>query len=111
MDIKYVLGLELTDPGFDFSVLSEFRTRLLEHQAEYRLFELLVVKLSEQGYLKKRGVVIDSSPFPAPMMLPLLLFQHLTGFLLAPSSPVAPQTGARLAELLQAGSALALRQA
>src|ERR1700692_4438157 len=30
MDIKYLLGLELTDPGFDFSVLSEFRTRLVE---------------------------------------------------------------------------------
>ncbi|HEX6484719.1 MAG TPA: transposase [Ktedonobacteraceae bacterium] len=50
-----MLGLELTDPGFDFSVLSEFRTRLVEHQAEQRLFELLVEKLSEQGYLKKRG--------------------------------------------------------
>jgi transposase len=55
MDIKYVLGLELTDPGFDFSVLCEFRTRLVEHQAEHRLFELLVAKLSEQGFLKKRG--------------------------------------------------------
>lgn len=55
LDIKYLLGLELTDPGFDFSVLSEFRTRLVEHQAEQRLFELLVEKLSEQGYLKKRG--------------------------------------------------------
>lgn len=55
MDLKYLLGLELTDPGFDFSVLSEFRTRLVEHQAEHRLFELLVEKLGEQGYLKKRG--------------------------------------------------------
>jgi transposase len=55
MDIKYLLGLELTDPGFDFSVLSEFRTRLVEHQAEHRLFELLVAKLSAQGFLKKRG--------------------------------------------------------
>jgi len=55
MDSKYLLGLELTDPGFDFSVLSEFRTRLIEHQAEHRLFTLLVDKLSEQGYLKKRG--------------------------------------------------------
>ena len=53
MDIKYLLGLELTDPGFDFSVLSEFRTRLIEHQAEHRLFALLVEKLSEQGYLAK----------------------------------------------------------
>jgi len=55
MDSKYLLGFELTDPGFDFSVLSEFRTRLIEHQAEHRLFTLLVDKLSEQGYLKKRG--------------------------------------------------------
>src|SRR6266567_3103660 len=55
LDIKYLLGLELTDPGCDFSVLSEFRTRLVEHQAEHRLFTLLVEKLNEQGYLKKRG--------------------------------------------------------
>lgn len=29
IDWKYVLGLELSDPGFDFSILSEFRQRLL----------------------------------------------------------------------------------
>jgi transposase len=29
IDWKYVLGLELTDPGFDYSVLSEFRERLV----------------------------------------------------------------------------------
>src|SRR3954463_1282370 len=29
IDWKYALGLELDDPGFDFSVLSEFRSRLL----------------------------------------------------------------------------------
>jgi transposase len=34
---KYLLGLELTDPGFDFSVLSEFRGRLLTGGAEARL--------------------------------------------------------------------------
>ncbi len=56
MDLKYLLGLELTDPGFDFSVLSEFRQRLITHDAEHRLFTLLVAKLSEHGYLKKRGV-------------------------------------------------------
>ena len=32
LDWKYVLGLELTDAGFDYSVLSEFRRRLLEGQ-------------------------------------------------------------------------------
>ena len=30
IDWKYALGLELTDPGFDFSVLCEFRARLQE---------------------------------------------------------------------------------
>jgi transposase len=37
IDWKYFLGLELTDPGFDFSVLSEFRDRLLAGSAEERL--------------------------------------------------------------------------
>ncbi len=36
---KYLLGLELTDPGFHYSVLSEFRERLIEHGAEQRLLE------------------------------------------------------------------------
>ena len=56
VDVKYLLGLERGDPGFDFTVLTEFRTRLIEHQAEHRLFDLLRAKLNEQGYLKKRGI-------------------------------------------------------
>src|SRR5919199_5326379 len=32
IDWKYVLGLELTDPGFDASVLVEFRARLVAHE-------------------------------------------------------------------------------
>ncbi len=44
IDWKYALSLEITDPGFDFSVLSEFRSRLLANQAERRLFgEPLVI--------------------------------------------------------------------
>src|SRR5919108_4816003 len=38
IDWKYVLRLELTDPGFDASVLSEFRTRLIAGAAESLLF-------------------------------------------------------------------------
>jgi transposase len=33
LDWKYLLGLELTDPGFDHTVLSEFRTRLSKRAA------------------------------------------------------------------------------
>src|ERR671932_1985908 len=34
---KYALGLELTDPGFHFSVLTEFRTRLVSGSADLKL--------------------------------------------------------------------------
>ena len=41
IDWKYALGLDLTDPGFDFSVLSEFRSRLLAGGAEHLLLDTL----------------------------------------------------------------------
>lgn len=34
IDWKYGLGLELTDPGFDHTVLSQFRTRLVTHELQ-----------------------------------------------------------------------------
>jgi transposase len=55
IDWKYLLCLELTDPGFDHTVLSEFRNRLLKAGAEHLLFDRLLVKLREQGLLKARG--------------------------------------------------------
>lgn len=55
LDWKYALSLELTHPGFDFSVLSEFRSRLLANGAERRLFDLLLEQCRERGWLKARG--------------------------------------------------------
>ena len=55
IDWKYVLGLELTDSGFDFSVLSEFRDRLLAGEAAERLLEPLLVRCRAMGLLKARG--------------------------------------------------------
>lgn len=55
IDWKYVLALELDDPGFDSSVLCEFRSRLLAGGAERQLFETLLGLLREQGLLKARG--------------------------------------------------------
>src|SRR5579885_3194114 len=54
-DWKYALSLELTESGFDFSVLSEFRSRLLAHGAERRLFDLLLKDFRERGWIKERG--------------------------------------------------------
>src|SRR5258708_580203 len=55
IDWKYALSLEITDPGFDFSVLSEFRSRLLANQAERRLFDVMLSQFRERGWIKERG--------------------------------------------------------
>jgi transposase len=55
IDLKYLLGLELTDPGFNFSVLSEFRARLLAHEAGDRVLDRLVEHFKVHGWLKERG--------------------------------------------------------
>jgi transposase len=60
IDWKYVLSLELTDSGFDFSVLCEFRGRLLAHGAERRLFDQLLDLCRERGWIKARGKQRDS---------------------------------------------------
>ena len=55
LDLKYLLGLELTDPGFDFSVLSEFRSRLVTGHAEHLLLDKMLEHFREKGLLKRRG--------------------------------------------------------
>lgn len=55
IDWKYVLSLELTDPGFDFSVLCEFRQRLITNQQEELLLATLVDVCRERGWVKERG--------------------------------------------------------
>ncbi len=55
IDWKYALALELTDSGFDSSVLREFRTRLIAGNAELLLFETMLTLFREQGYVKPRG--------------------------------------------------------
>ena len=52
---KYALGLGLSDSGFDFSVLSQFRARIVAHSLEARVLDLLVARLVELGLLKARG--------------------------------------------------------
>lgn len=55
LDWKYCLGLELTDGGFDASVLSEFRTRVVQHGMETMVLDLLVAALVERGLLAAGG--------------------------------------------------------
>jgi transposase len=55
IDWKYLLSLELTDPGFDFSVLSEFRDRLLAGSAAELLLDKLLERCRALGLLTARG--------------------------------------------------------
>ncbi len=55
IDWKYALSLELTDEGFDFLVLSEFRQRLLEHDAGERLLNTLLEQFVAAGLLGSGG--------------------------------------------------------
>ena len=49
------MSLELSDPGFDASVLSEFRTRLIAGHAEEHLLTAMLTLFKERGWLKARG--------------------------------------------------------
>jgi transposase len=55
LEWKYALSLDLTDPGFDHTVLSEFRTRLLRGGAEQRLLDVVLEQARARGWLKDRG--------------------------------------------------------
>ncbi len=55
IDWKYALSLELTDPGFDSSVLCEFRARLVSGNAEQLLLDKLLDVCRERKWLKARG--------------------------------------------------------
>jgi transposase len=55
IDWKYALGLELTDPGFHFSVLAEFRARLVAGKAEHLLLDRMLERFKARDLVKARG--------------------------------------------------------
>jgi transposase len=55
IDWKYALGLALEDPGFDFTVLSEFRTRLVTGSMETEALDVLLVALAGSGLVSSGG--------------------------------------------------------
>ena len=61
IDWKYLLGLELSDPGFDYSILSRFRDRLIEGRAEMSLLQRLLEKCKSVDLLRARSDVRTDS--------------------------------------------------
>lgn len=54
IDFKYALGLDLDDPGFHHSVLTDFRDRLLEDGRADRLLDLALARLKDAGLARER---------------------------------------------------------
>src|SRR5664280_989919 len=62
IDWKYALGLELADAGFDHTVLSECRTRLVQGKLELVLLDVLLDRVHELGLLMAVRVRLRESP-------------------------------------------------
>jgi hypothetical protein len=52
---KYACSLELDDPGFDHSVLSEFRARLIEQGRADAVLEVMLARLTDAGLVSAGG--------------------------------------------------------
>lgn len=55
LDWKYALSLELTDPGFHYSILSELRSRLVEQEKSQLLLDEILKIFKNKGWIKTRG--------------------------------------------------------
>jgi transposase len=55
MDWKYALSLELTDSGFDFTLLHDFRCRVLAYEAGQRFLDTFLAACNARGWIKTRG--------------------------------------------------------
>lgn len=55
MDWKYALSLDLSDPGFNFTLLHDFRDRLVNHEGSHQLLATLLEVCKARGWIKVRG--------------------------------------------------------
>jgi transposase len=77
IDWKYALSLELEDDGFDFSVLSEFRDRLIEGGKEKQILDKMLSKFGDLGLLKSRGKARTDSTHILAALKELSRLEHL----------------------------------
>jgi transposase len=97
IDWKYLLNLDLTNAGFDASVLSEFRTRLIDQHAEELLLEKMLTLFGHKGWLKARGrqrtdesACASQDPRPQPRAVRLGNHAGRSGYSCGCGSRLAP---------------------
>jgi transposase len=96
---KYALSLEVTDPGFDHSVLSEFRSRLVRGHAEQRLLDLLLERCQEGGWRNRSWKAthrLDPYPGQDPFPQPHVVRGSDDGLCLECALGGSPRVGSRL---------------
>lgn len=99
IDWKYLLSLDLMDAGFDFSVLSEFRDRLLTGSTEAVLLEKLLERCRTLGLLKARGQQRTDSTHVVAAIRTLTRFELVAETLRAALNDVATIAPAWLQDL------------
>ncbi|WP_017313974.1 IS1182 family transposase [Mastigocladopsis repens] len=77
IDWKYALSLELTDPGFDFSILSEFRDRLISGGIEQQILDKMLLRFQELKLLSARGKQRTDSTHILAVVRELTRLEHL----------------------------------
>ena len=55
MHWKYALSLDLSDPGCDFTLLHDFRCRVLAHKAGQRFLDTFLAACKARRWIKARG--------------------------------------------------------
>ena len=100
IDWKYALSLELEDEGFDFSVLSEFRSRLIEGSQDKQILDKMLSRFRELGLLKSRGKARTDSTHILAAVKELTRLEHLEETLKSALNALALEAPAWLEEIL-----------
>jgi transposase len=66
IDWKYALGLDLADPGFDHSILSEFRAKVAAGGMDQVVLDTLLERLAADGLVGAGGKIRTDSTHAAP---------------------------------------------
>ena len=77
MDWKYALSLDLHDPGFDFTLLHDFRERLLAHDATQRFLDTFLTTCKARGWIKARGTQRTDSTHVLAAIRTLNRLEHM----------------------------------
>ncbi|MFF7994607.1 IS1182 family transposase [Kitasatospora xanthocidica] len=101
IDFKYALGLDLDDPGFHHSVLTDFRDRLLEDGRADRLLDLALARLKDAGLVRERTIQRTDSTHVLAAVRDLTRLELVTEAMRAALEELARTAGHALAGVVE----------